>query len=232
MLRRKAKGKSSPINLVTPGDVVSSQQLLRAEQHSLKLFFQRGYNSYTFLGLYAVLTMLIGGSCVWISIKREVYEGKPGFLGLEATISLLAVLEFVYRLGLSSLCSYIREPLHWVDLTLLLLWFTALVPLHKGQVKYHILILSIQAVFLGRIVVLGGWLLRSLRKASKYNVPNINILNISQMPGEVEILAFDESQASQLQLSERQGKDIRVDQHHTYFSPKHTEAGLKLEIDD
>lgn len=236
----KANGKSSPINLVTPGDVVSAQQLLRVEQDSRKLFLTRGYHSYPFVALYGVMAVLAGGSCAWIGVEREVFPEGTVFLALEVLVSTLALIEVMWRLGLSSVCEYMREPLHWVDISLLVLWFLALGLLQTGQFQYQSLILSVQGVFLCRILVLGGSLLRQLRVSAHYETPNLNILNISQMPGEVEVIALDESgnnsQPSQLQASPRQEAtgqaDVRVEKHITYFSPKHVEAGQKLEMED
>jgi len=229
----KGKGKSSPINLVTPGDVVSAQQLLRVEQDSRQLFLTRGYNSYSFVGLYGVMAVLAGGSCAWIGVDRDVYPEGRVFAGLEGLVSVLAVVEVLWRLGLTTVCEYWREPLHWVDLTLLVLWFTGLGLLQTGQFKYQELVLAVHAVFLGRALVLGGNLVRQLRVSSRYETPNLNILNISQMPGEVEVIVLDESgnnsQPSQVQ---HEPAGVRVDKHLTYFSPKHQEAGQKLEIED
>jgi hypothetical protein len=222
---RKAKGKSSPIHLVSPGDVISAQQLLRVEQDSLKLFLQRGYNSYTFLGVYALFGMLVGGSCVWLCIERDIYRYEAAFISLEAAISVLATIEAVWRLSLNSIWTYIREPLHWVDLSLLVLWFTALALLRTDQFKYHFLILSIQMVFLARILVLSGSLLRRLRVA----YASSNILHIPQLPGEVEIIALDESQASQMQQSARQEAELKIEKQDTFFRPKCVEIEQKSE---
>ena len=233
----KGRGKSSPVNLVTPGDVISAQHLLRVEQDSRKLFFTRGYNSYTFVGLYGVMAALAGGSSAWIGAEREVFPEGKVFLGLETVVSVLAIVEVMWRLGLSSVCEYMKEPLHWVDIALLILWFLALGLLQTGQFQYQDLVLAVQGVFIGRVLVLGGSLLRQLRVSARYQTPNLNILNISQMPGEVEIIALDESgnhsQPSQLQASSRvDAANIRVEKNLTYFSPKHVEAGQKLEMED
>lgn len=236
MFGHRPKGKSSPINLVTPGDVISAQQLLRVEQDSLKLFFTRGYRSYTFVGFYGVLALLTCGSCVWIGTDREMPPAGMVFVGLEIVVSVLAVVEVVWRLGLGSICEFLKEPLHWLDLGLLSLWFASLGLLQTGQSKYHSAILAGQTVFVCRIAVLCGYLIRQLRTSSHYEAPNLNVLNISQMPGEVEVVALDESgnnsQPSQLQGSSRIAVDVRIEKNVTYFSPKHMEAGQKLEVDD
>lgn len=234
----RGKGKSSPVNLVTPGDVVSAQQLLRVEQDSRQLFLTRGYNSYAFVGLYGVMAVLAGGSCAWIGAEREVYPAGKVFAGLEGLVSVLAVGEMLWRLGLTTVCEYWKEPLHWVDLALLVLWFAGLGLLQMGEFKYQELVLTVQAVFLGRTLVLGGNLVWQLRVSSRYETPNLNILNISQMPGEVEVIALDESgnnsQPSQIQPSPRldEPAGVRVEKHLTYFSPKHEGAGQKLEVED
>ena len=219
------KGKSSPIHLVTSGDVISAQQLLRVEQNCLKLFLRRGYNSYTFLWVYAVFGMLVGGSCVWLCIEKDINRYGPAFISLEAVISVLATIEAAWRVSLNSVWTYIREPLHWVDMSLFVLWFTALALLHIDQSKYHFLVLSIQTVFLARILVLSGSLLQRIRLANTSS----NMLHIPQLPGEVEIIALDESQASQLQQSARQEAESKLEKQDTFFRPKCVEIEQKLE---
>lgn len=240
MLGRKTKGKSNPINLVTPGDVVSTQQLLRVQQNSLVLFFTRTYNSYKCMTVLCALLLICSASCTWLGLSRRKYPEEKEFIGLLGTACVLALCEFVCRMGTQPLCDFAKEPLHWVDAAVLVLWYSSASLALCGWTKYYSLVLAVQVLFSCRTLLLCVRLFRRIHAARHYESPNLNVLNISQVPGEVEVIALDESgnnsQPSQLQQSSRNivpdQKDIRVDKNFTYFSPKHAEAGQKLEVDE
>ena len=242
--------KSSPIVLVTPGDVVSAQHLLKVQQNSLSLFFSRSYYSYKFVGLYVVLFGLGAASGVWLVVERRtyprtLYPASTEFVGLDALISLITLLEFTWRLALKPICDYVKEPIHWVDFAITVLWFAAFaVVASSSDEKYFLLVLSVQVLFVARTMVPCVMLVKRLRK-SKRKDSNLNILNISHMPGEreeVEVIVLDDSshnsQPTQHDHTQRQmvtpqaQAEVRVEKGGSYFSPKNEEAAMKLEAEE
>lgn len=225
---------------------MSAQHLLKVQQNSLSLFFSRSYYSYKFVGIYILLLALGAASGVWLVIERsqfpgEHYAARTEFAGLEVLISLIAILEFVWRLALKPPCDYIREPLHWVDFAIIVLWFVGLVLVFtSADSKYFSLVLAVQVLFVMRSVVPFVHLVRRL-KTNKRKDSNLNILNISHMPGEreeVEVIVLDDSshnsQPTQQDHTGRQmvaqsaQPEVRVEKSVTYFSPKDEEAAVKL----
>lgn len=246
MFNRKSKQKSTPIVLVTPGDVISAQHLLKVEQSSLHLFFTRSYYSYKFIVVYLLLLSLTVVSLIWLVITRENYPDKPGFTGVEACISCLSVLELVWRCALRSVCSYVKEPLHWVDWLLWALWFVALWLLFVStDTEYYRLVVAIHGLFSLRIGILLFLLTRYLFKSAKSRSKrdsNTNILNISHLPGEreeVEVIVLDDtvrhSQPTQQDHSQRhlQMSTTPVQGSTAYYTAdKGDEAGVKLAAEE
>lgn len=196
MFNRKAKQKSSPIVLVTPGDVISAQHLLKVQQNSLNLFFSRAYYSYKFVWLYIALIAMAGASGLWLFLNRTQYPTQPVFTGLQVCISLLALLELTWRFALSTLCDYIKEPIHWVDFSVFALWHVGLVLIFaSADTKYFSLVLGVQVLFALRTLIPLYLLLRRMRQRTRKD-SNTNILNISHLPNEreeVEVIVLDDS---------------------------------------
>lgn len=196
MFNRRSKQKSTPIVLVTPGDVISAQHLLKVQQNSLNLFFSRSYYSYKFVWLYLVLIATAASSAVWLFISRTDYPTHPAFISLEACISLLAVLELTWRLALTSLCDYIKEPIHWVDFSVIVLWFVGVALVFASTDReYYTLVLGVQVIFTLRTLIPLYLLFKRMHQRTRKD-SNTNILNISHLPNEreeVEVIVLDES---------------------------------------
>jgi len=196
MFNRRAKQKSSPVVLVTPGDVISAQHLLKVQQNSLNLFFSRSYYSYKFVGLYIALIAMAGASGVWLFINRAHFPTQPAFPCLQACISLLSLLELIWRFALTPLCDYLKEPIHWVDFSVFVLWYVGIaLTFASADTKYFTLVLGVQVIFTLRTLIPLYLLLRRMRQRTRKD-SNTNILNISHLPNEreeVEVIVLDDS---------------------------------------
>ncbi|CAG9336069.1 unnamed protein product [Blepharisma stoltei] len=150
----KGESKKNFKGLFSPIEIISTNHLLRTEHNECKVRMTRIYYSQWFKYIYVILAVLAAFCIVYTSINWAEQEIDGWFIGIQASLLVLVVLEILYRVLMLGSTLFFQEKVNIIDSFLSFTsWIIALVSssLHD-KVGYSLQIISMTILSLRYLV--------------------------------------------------------------------------------